>query len=263
MSHTPITLAFLTLLETFRRKDLYVVLVLLAALATWLAGSSIMGLNRAATYVGDLSLLGTWVASLVLTLGAANRQLPAEERRGTIFPLLAKPVTRWQLIVGKWLGTLIACSLATALFYLLCMAAMRISGRTFPFVLLGQAFLLHACALGIVAAAAIMFSTRLNADASLAISTLFILVSLLLLPRIPAFLASGAGSRTPALEGIYYILPHLELFDLRQRLLFGYDPIPFTTMLQLILYAAACCSAFLLLAWLAYRNKTFSRTAVE
>ena len=263
MNHVVTTLATLTLLETIRRKDVYVVLILLVALAAWLTGTSLMGLKRATTYVGDLALIGTWVASLILTLGAANRQLPTEERRGTIFPLLAKPVTRWQLILGKWLGTLCACTFATAAFYLVCIIAMLASGRTFNPIALAETFLLHICALGVVAAAAICFSTRLHADASLAISILFTLVSLFLLPRIPAFIAAGAGSRSVILEILYYALPHLELFDLRQRLLFDYGPLPLGLLLQLLLYATTLCSSFLLLAWLAYRRKTFSRTAVE
>ena len=42
--------------------------------------------------------------SLVIAIGTAARQIPAERENRTIFPLLAKPVSRWQVILGKFFG---------------------------------------------------------------------------------------------------------------------------------------------------------------
>ena len=132
-----------------------------------------------------------------------------------------------------------------------------------PLSVLLQTLLLHICGVGIVAAFTIFLSARLNSDASLVLSLILTSVSLLLVPRIPAFLAAGAGSRSWLLEACYYALPHLELFDMRQRLLFGYGPLPLGALIQLLLYADALCAMFLLLSWLAYRGKVFTRTGVE
>ena len=62
--------------------------------------------------------------SWILTIGLASRQLPTEERAGTVFPLLAKPVTRMELIVGKWAGCWVASLCATAVFYLVTLVVL-------------------------------------------------------------------------------------------------------------------------------------------
>ena len=45
---------------------------------------------------------------------AAARQIPAERENRTIFPLLAKPVTRGQVIAWKFLGCWLAAGIGFA-----------------------------------------------------------------------------------------------------------------------------------------------------
>jgi len=58
-----------------------------------------------------------WVSSLVIAIGTAARQIPMERENRTIFPLLAKPVTRGQVIAGKFAGCWLACGIVLLVFY--------------------------------------------------------------------------------------------------------------------------------------------------
>ena len=60
-------------------------------------------------YLKEICLLLIWISSLVIAITTAARQIPVERENRTIFPLLAKPVTRTQLLVGKFLGCWLAC----------------------------------------------------------------------------------------------------------------------------------------------------------
>ena len=63
-------------------------------------------------------MLLIWVCSLVIAIATTARQLHSEKENRTIFPLLAKPVSRAQLLLGKFFGCWLATGLALFVFYL-------------------------------------------------------------------------------------------------------------------------------------------------
>jgi hypothetical protein len=83
----------------------------------------------------------------------------------------------------------------------------------------------------------------------------------LVVPRVPELLMHQAGTSADVLLGLYHALPHFEVFDMRQRLVFGLGPVPAGVFVQILLYGAAQTALFLFLAWLAYRGKRFQRGA--
>src|SRR5947207_143783 len=97
-------LASVVLKELYRRKDFYVLFVLTALISVLMGGMNFFNTPHIARYLREICLALIWVSSLVIAIGTAARQLPAERESRTIFPLLAKPVTRAQVIVGKFLG---------------------------------------------------------------------------------------------------------------------------------------------------------------
>ena len=81
----------------------------------------------------------------------------------------------------------------------------------------------------------------------------------LIVPKIPRLAHYAVGWRTGMLELLYYALPHLELFDLRRRVLHGYGPVSANVMATLVAYGAVWTGVLLLIAWLAYRQRHFQR----
>src|SRR5215203_3369764 len=111
-------IAIVVLKEIVRRKDFYVLFVITALITLVMGSVSIFNDQSISGYLKELSLLLIWVCSLVIAIATAARQLHAEKENRTIFPLLAKPVSRAQLLLGKFFGCWIACGLALFVFYL-------------------------------------------------------------------------------------------------------------------------------------------------
>ena len=257
-----LTLAWLVWLEMLRRKDVYVLLILLAAFLVTLMAFNLFGLGQAVSYLKEIGMLLAWVCSWILAVSVSTRQLPQEERQGTIFILLAKPVSRAEIILGKWLGTWVVVGAATLVFYVLLAGMVVLRGGVFGGVVLAQAGLLHLGLLGVITALGIAFSTRFNADAAAVLTYVVTLSAWFILPRVPDLVLKARSAVQTGLMVIYYALPHLELFDLRRRLVYGWPPAPGEAVLLTLAYGLLMTAVFLTLGWLAYRNKRFVRGAM-
>lgn len=257
------TIAGAVWLEILRKKDLYVLLILLSVLLLTLVSLNIFGLGGMTRYIKDIGLLLAWVFGLVLTIHISSRELPQEETRGTIFPLLARPITHTEIIVGKWLGVWSIVVVATFCFYILVAGVTIGMGGSINIFSIIQGFILHATMLGIISAISIAFSTRLNSDASATMSFIVAGTSFLIVPRIPTLLAHQQGLSGNILLIIYNILPHFEIFDMRKRIVHDYGAMPTGILLLIILYGVILITITLFIAILLYRNKRFSRGSIQ
>ena len=57
------------------------------------------------------------------------------------------------------------------------------------------------------------------------------------------------------LYGLYFVLPHLELFDVRDLIIHNWELIPWGMIALATLYAIAYTAAFLVTAWLVFRRR--------
>jgi ABC-type transport system involved in multi-copper enzyme maturation permease subunit len=257
------TIAKVVWLELLRKKDVYVLLILLGVLLLSLVSLDIFGLSGTVGYVKDVGILLAWVFSTILAVAIGSRALPREETQATIYPLLAKPLTRWELIAGKWLGIWTVTSCALLLFYGLILAVVTARGGGFLPGTFCQGIALHIMALAITCAVSILFSTRLNPDAATSLSYVSAMTAGLVLPQVPELLVKEQGFAADILLALYFMLPRMELFDLRRRLVHGYGPIAWPVFGTVLVYGLIYVAIFLLLAWAFYRNKRFSRENVE
>jgi len=104
--------------ELYRRKDFYVLFIVTILVCLIMASVNIYDDTRVVRYLKEISLLLIWLCSLVIAVTTTARQIPAERENRTLLPLLAKPLTRVQLILGKFLGCWVTCGLALLCFYL-------------------------------------------------------------------------------------------------------------------------------------------------
>lgn len=246
-------------LQMLRRKDAYVLLILMGAMLVTLVSVDMFGLGGAVRYVTETGLLLAWLFGWILAVNVTARELPTEESRGTLFPLLAKPVTRLHLVAGKWLGAWTAVAGALLAFYALVTLTVLARGRLLDLTALLQGYVLHAGALGIIASIAILFSTRLNHDAAASMAYVLTAASFLVVPRVPEFVARESGFHAYALLFLYNVLPHFEVLDMRKRIVHDYGPAPWNVFLLALLYALLFTALFLALSWLAYHRKRFTR----
>lgn len=258
-----LTIAHVVWLDVLRRKDVYVLVVLLLAFLMTLMSLNVFGLGDLAGYVKEVGLLLAWLFAWILSVSISARLLPQEESRGTIFPLLAKPITRFEVVAGKWLGGWTVSCAATIVFYAALVLIIRWRGAGFNWLALAQGLALHLCLLGMIAALGVAFSTRLNYDAAATMTYVVSLAAFLVLPRVPYLVLTVKGFNQAGLLILYFALPHFELFDMRMRLVHNWDPAPIQAVLMVLAYGVVVTIIFLLLGWLGYRNKRFSRGVIQ
>lgn len=209
-------LAGVVIKELYRRKDFYVLFVLTALITLVLGSVSFFDDKRIIRYLKEICQTLIWVSSLVIAILTAGRQIPAEKESRTIFPLLAKPVSRSQLIFGKFLGGWIACGLALLVFYLFFGVLVGVQEPGFSAVNCIKAFWLHWVCLGVIISMALLGSlvfASLSANATI----LFIIVAGILFAggHLNAAAVNMAEPTRAIVNVLYYTIPHLEWYDIR------------------------------------------------
>ncbi len=253
-------IAYTTWMEMWRRKAFYVLGILLAAMLLLMVSINLTGLGSISGYAKDIGLLCIWVLGWILGINLAVRQLPQEEKRGTIYAVLARPVSRFDLVVGKWLGAWGASAMALLCFYAGTTLILGCFGGTFDPLTLFQAATLHILLLAMITAIAVAFSTRLSHEAAATLTYVTTGAAFAFVPKLPEWIRDAEGWNESALLFLYHALPHFDLFDMRRRTIHLHGTIPWQVWSLILLYGALMTGIFLLMAWLAYRRKHFSRT---
>lgn len=244
--------------ELYRRKDFYV-LFILTVLITALAGSAnFFNDARIVGWLKELSLTLIWLASLVIAINTAARQIPAERESRTIFPLLAKPVTRADVMVGKFLGCWLACGLALTVFYVFFGLVVSSKGGHLSGGDLGLSFWLHWMMLAMVIALSLLGSLLFTSVAA-NVTICFVIVAGLLF--VGFHLGKVAHQQPEPVQSIllvlYNLVPQFGFFDTRQKLIHG-SALALVPVMLATLYAWVYTAVFLLGGWLAFRRKALN-----
>jgi ABC-type Na+ efflux pump permease subunit len=246
-------------LGAIRRKDVYVMLILLGGLFGTIVSADVFGLGGMTTYIQDIGLLLAWIFSGLLAVLSSSRELPSEEMRGTLLHLLARPVSRFGIILGKWLGTWTLTLAATALFYLLVSLSAAAAGGRLDAAAWLQAFLCHALCLAVITSLGILFSVRCNGDAAAALTGVLSAAAFLMIPRIPEMQVQASPFGAGVLEVLYHILPHFDVFDMRLRIVHDFGPLKAGVLLEIAAYGVALTAFILTCAWAAFRTRKIDR----
>ncbi len=249
-------LAKVVVLEMVRRKDFYVLFILTVLLTATAGSVNLFNDSSIVRYLKEICLLLIWVSGLVIAITCTARQIPAEREQRTIFPLLAKPVTRAQFLLGKFLGCWLATGMALALFYVFFGLVSASREHQWPVVNYLQAGWLHWMMLGIVIAFTLLGSIVFAAPSSNGTICFVCSAGMLLLGRhLNKVALSLAEPFQSLLYTIYFALPHLELFDVRDLIVHNWELIPWDIVALATLYAAAYIAFFLFAAWLVFRRR--------
>jgi ABC-type transport system involved in multi-copper enzyme maturation permease subunit len=242
--------------ELCRRKDIYVLFILTAVVTVTLGSANFFNDNRIVRYLKEICLLLIWISGMIIAIGTAARQIPSERENRTIFPLLAKPVTRWEFLFGKYLGCWLACSVAIAVFYVFFAILTGIRENAWPLGHYLQAVWLHSMFLAVVVAFVVLGSIVFAAPSSNGTISFLLIVGELFLGRHLNTLASRMVEPGQSITyALYYAIPHLEFYDTRDLITHEYPLIPWMIVIEASIYAAVYVGIFLLAAWLAFRRK--------
>jgi ABC-type transport system involved in multi-copper enzyme maturation permease subunit len=243
-------------LELLRKRDLYVVFLLMGVFVIGALFVNIVGIENAATatFLLNLGLTLAYYAAHILTLLLAARQLPNEIENRTLYPLLAKPVERRTVLLGKWA----ACSLAgIGVFLALGLVGVLPVPRreTFDNLLLMQAFVLIPCSLALLSALAIALSLLFTRGITLLILGLLLALGGQWTGIVEHTVPGDAARRAVHLLLLY--VPDFSRFNLITRYTDGIGALAGGEWLGMILYAVIFTAAALALA-----ARTFERRAL-
>ena len=246
------TVAFNTYRETVRERVLYnlVFFAILMTLAGLLLGQlSIRQDEKIIKDVGlaSMDLFGTLIA-LFIGVGLVNKEI---ERR-SLYPLLAKPLTREEFYVGKFLGLSFTLLVNVSVMLLGLWLTLAATGRT-PDVRLVKAVYPIYLGLLLVVALALLFST-VTSPALAAVCTFGVVLGGRFTDVIRNMrdVAPGIPSWLPNV--LYLVLPNFRRFDLKDRVVYG-DPVSAETLLGVSAYALAYGCALILLGIAAFRRR--------
>lgn len=247
MSATVGPVAVNTFREAVRDRVLYnlVLFALLMIGAAVLVGEISIGIER--LVIVNLGLSAISIFGLVMAIFIGVGLVYKEIEKRTLYSLLAKPIRRWEFLVGKYAGLLLTLTVNTAFMTLGLAAALYYVGGRFErsdtAILVAIYFILLEFAL--VTALALFFSCF----SSPMLSTLFTLG--IYLTGVFADDIHGVGdfTKNPAIlaltRTVYYLVPNFHNFNVIALAAHG-STVAFSLVWQNTLYAALYVALLLL-----------------
>jgi len=255
-----IALAGVVIKELYRRKDFYVLFVMTALITLVLGSMRFFNNAEIVRFLKEICLLLIWLSMLVIAITTAARQIPAERESRTILPLLAKPVSRWELIVGKFAGCWLACLTALAVFYFFFGVLTASHAHAWPGLILFPAFLLHGVFLAVVVALVLLGSVVFTAQSSNATISAIIVLGILLVGGHLDHVANGMrGLGGGIVHAVFFAIPHLEwYYNVRDFVIHDWPAIRWLYIAGAAFYGALYTLLLLGLSWLVFRRKTLT-----
>lgn len=245
--------------NTFReavRDKVLLTLLIIAFLVT--AGARLvpsLAAGEQVKIIKDLGLKTMTLFCILIAVLVGGRLVYREIEKRTIFVILAKPVARWQFVLGKYFGLMLVLVTSVAImtaWFALFMVLARIPVQ--PQMLLQV--LLLVMELAVVTAIAVLFSTFVTPISS-AVFTFAIYFTGNLSRSV---LYWGTRNRPAAVQVIarffYYLLPNLQNFDIAGSVVHNL-PVNYAQVGLSIAYAIVYVSAVLLIATLVFRRRNF------
>lgn len=230
--------------ESFRRKDPYILLIL-GALVVFGAGLfSRFGTEGLGKFVKDVAFTTTGVMTIFICVITAARQLPAEIQNRTLYPLLAKPVSRTQVFLGKFIGVGVMASAVAVLFWIELYVLFRILDVPVSIVF-WQALYLRVVSMWVIAGLALTLSLFLHHGANVTVSLLLAVAMQTFANAIITVKTELEGFSLYLFQTIYWLLPRLEMFDLTAREVHGYPVTPLWVLAFLTVYGAVYSLLFM------------------
>lgn len=233
-----LAIAHLSVIETLRRKEFYVVLVLIVLLAIWLQIAN-LGASQAGRFSREIVMQVAWLASFALAAPLAARQIPGDVEQRTVYILLARPIARWQYVVGRGLGSVFAAVVCFTGLFLVLAGMLTLRGGALFDPALWQSYALQVTALTLLCSLTVFFSCSCTPAAAVTFSVLILGVMRYGGQSLMQSIEKLSGFQQYLAWVLYLGMPHFEFFDVSRRFVHGWGPLPATTFVQILVYGLA------------------------
>jgi Cu-processing system permease protein len=245
------------LIEAVRRKEIYAIVLvstLLIGVVMTVDFFDIEGLSKFYREVA-LKIMGVATALTVVVLSA--RQLPREFEKRTIYPLLAKPVSRMTFLAGKLFGVMLAAAFCFLLFMVIYVLGTWYIGDQIPWGLFLQYIYLQMLMMLILATLGFWLSMVLNLDAAITIGALFYALAAMITSVTTFIYDMVSAWQQTVLLVLTYVIPQLTLFDLSEKATHAsaWEPLGWSTMGMLTIYGMIYVVIFFSLGVLSFYRR--------
>ena len=132
-----LTIALNTYREASRARVLYGLVGVALATAFYSIIVGAYTLRSAPRTVSDLGSASISIYSVAVAIMLAASSLYRELEQKTIFPILARPLRRWEYLIGKYIGTLIVLVVFVAIDAAVVLLTLAVHGGTPVWIVLG------------------------------------------------------------------------------------------------------------------------------
>ena len=249
-----LTIARNTFKEVLRDKVFYnlFVFALLMIGSALLLGTLTIG--EQSKIIKDIGLASIDLFGVLIAIFVGVGLISKEIEKRTIYTIIAKPVHRYQFLLGRFAGLVFTMWVNTAVM-LVAFCVILVVGGTSPDSGLMKAVGLMTVAQLIVLSAAMLFSTFTTPTLS-GIFTLALYVIGELTPDLKTLSEKLTGVSRGLLSGSYYLLPNLALFNVKGEAVHGV-PITAGYMLTAIGYGVSYAAVVLLLSCFVFQRRDF------
>ena len=242
-----------TFREAVRDRVLY---LFLGFAVVMLVSSKIFGLltvGDEGKVIKDLGLTGVQFFSMLIAVMMSVLLISREVDGRTVYNILAKPVKRWQFLLGKYFGLLATVAVNLALMALVLVAMVRVyTGEldTGLFFASGMILLEMAVVTAFATLFAVLTRPMLGTVFTLAVYVIgHVSEDIWTLTR-----HITVGVTRPIVAAVYYVLPNLERFNFKTEVVHGLDVSPAVVGVT-IAYGLAYTVLVLVLACVRFARK--------
>jgi ABC-type transport system involved in multi-copper enzyme maturation permease subunit len=181
--------------------------------------------------------------------------IPDEIRQRTLYPLLARPISRFDFLFGKLIGAIFVTWFAFLL--LSALTALALASFHVPFEpIMLQYLLAKMMGLVVVCAVSLALSTFMTPAAAATLSFVLAFGSNMIVRGLVMAYDAASPESQAIFKAVNALIPQYGLFDMSSRVAnIGWSPVPAWVLLSLALYMVAYTVTMLTLSWAKFRRQ--------
>ena len=243
------------ILESIRRKDFWVVAILGALIILSAGALGLFGFSGLENFAKDLATTVLGLFSTIIAIVTTTRLMPEEVKNRTLYPLLARPISRFDLLLGKLSGAVAVSWMSFLVLVVLTAGALALFHVQFEAVMF-QYVVGKMLGLVVLCSVSLMLSTFMTPSAATTLGFVLALGSGII---IRALVLASTGT-SEGMRGVFkclnWLIPQYGLFDFGSRVAnTNWPSVPLWVMGFLLVYALAYSSSMMLLSWARFRSK--------
>lgn len=212
----------LTVLYLFKKKIFYVLFFASSAITIGALFVNFFGLGAQSRLIKDISLSAISFFAIILSLGLSSTIISSEIENKSIYPVITKPIRRYEYILGKYFGVLFIILINLLVLSTILFVIFYFKNKEFLWgFYAANYFVFLQCA--IIAGFCILFSLMTTAPVTFSLGVLVYYIGNISQEYL-SFLMSGTTNIFTGIimEFLKVILPNLNYFSLKSAVVHSY-----------------------------------------